>query len=152
MRRVQIAPVHSEKAFAPLVSGCAFQISRECPTAGRASNLLHDCYKKEDRNVAKSILARIPRMTHCVEQLSRRFRYRCQCLISSDRGGTWHTRRVKRNRMLLGSISTRLMLQFRGSAVTSEPLVGIHTSRQSCCRPQKREYSCQFRRHPGNSG
>jgi len=49
---------------------------------------------------------RIPRMTHCVEQLSRRFRYRCQCLISSDRGNSWHTRRVNRNRMLFGSIST----------------------------------------------
>src|SRR4029453_3112784 len=52
------------------------------------------------------ILSRIPRMTHCIEQLSRRFRYRCQCLISSDRGNSWHTRRVKRNRMLFGSIST----------------------------------------------
>ena len=52
------------------------------------------------------ILARIPRMTHCVEQLSRRFRYRCQRLISSDRGNSWHIRRVNRNRMLFGSIST----------------------------------------------
>jgi hypothetical protein len=55
---------------------------------------------------AEDIYTRIPRMTHCVEQLSRRFRYRCQCLISSDRGNSWHTRRVNRNRMLFGSIST----------------------------------------------
>jgi hypothetical protein len=48
---------------------------------------------------------RIPRMMHFVEQLSRRFRYMCQCLISSDRGNSWHTRRVNRNRMLFGSIS-----------------------------------------------
>src|SRR2546421_10154688 len=56
MRRVQIALMYSEKALAPLVLDCAFQISRERPTAGRASNLLHDYYKKGDRNVAKFVL------------------------------------------------------------------------------------------------
>src|SRR5262249_51549289 len=60
-------------------------------------------------------------MTHRVEQLSHRLRYRCQCLLSSDRGNSWHTRRVNRNRMLFGSIfNRRLMLQFRGSVVTSD--------------------------------
>ena len=33
-----------------------------------------------------------------------------------------------------------------------EPLVGIHTSRQSCCKAEKREYSRQFGSHPGNPG
>jgi len=50
------------------------------------------------------VSSRIPGLTHRVEHSARR--YRSQHLTSSDRGRSWHSQRVNRNRTLFGSIST----------------------------------------------
>ena len=59
-------------------------------------------------------------MTHCVEQLSRRFRYRCQCLIHRIEGTHGTPTGESESDVVRLDFNRRLMLQFCGSVVTSD--------------------------------
>src|SRR5262249_54361702 len=66
------------------------------------------------------VLARVARIARWVTARPARFRYSDQHLTLDRARRPWRTQGVNRDRMLFGSIDRRLMLQFRGSLVTSD--------------------------------